>query len=1423
LITTPSRELGAEVVAQSSTFPDLSARYVVRDGILDWIEDSFGSDRKVVVIRGPAGIGKTVQLAQFVETRQERCLSFFVADDTYARPARFLYDVSKQICVVLGKQPPRAQLSSERLRQQFEMLWSDFVSHARVSGVPHYLVIDGLDNAVRPDIRESILDYIPTQLGRNVFLLLSTAGELSDLMPAVRYVPLTLPPFSLSDTEQLLREAELTPEEVNRIHERADGSPAYIAEVLRLFEAGASLEDLLAAVPGAVEDLFAREWSRSVQEPDEVPLAVLVAGPPMNVRLWAEISKSDASELELLVARTSFIESEGLERLRFVSPSYRTYAQRRLAGVRAQAEILLVDYYERDPFAPDALAVLPELLARTENHERLKDLVSNEYLIRVLTSSGDLGLVRSNLRAASLAAKATTDIAAELYFSGGAAFVTSLFARFEQTESEIAALCAHELYERAVELASAALLPQHRLPALAIAAREMVRAGLEIPPEVIDAIDQLAGSISALPQDDALRVAKVVFEVRPDAAIAVLDRSIGPSGGRALDRALALLTLSTASASSPGAEAQLRDRISDADIREMVRYRSPFLASMAVSEAIAHANTVEDVSARLLLLRDWCLANRNDPDAGTVVRKSYEWIRGATSYTPSVRLLRQLSEPIASVPVDEARSLVDHLVGLREDLPNTPLREDIRLDLMVAALEYRWSPTAGRARIDAVTDRIAETPDLALRPYGWARLLLTLHEIGEQHREVQALEAPIRERLSTDFDALLALSADHYGVARRVIRSAAAYGVGLALDLARRLNLVYRRDGAISDIVDVCMNHLERTDVSELIAAIDEIRDRNWVAGPLVIRLASRMSDAERDFTPQELQALEGVIARLPDPLDRAQALAWAAQCLWSSDNASPWKTMFTQAIEIAATIDEPWRRADVNLLLARIGADLPDGTGLELLERSLARSPMVSEDPFLGRLYVECLGLDAAAVSCVLDSQELERHVSAVTERLARVPSRAARASVLIRLASRLFFGGKESIARGLLSEALDLFDEITDEGARIDVAFRVLPLVAEIDIIRFRDIVPTLPDFVRDGVIDRAVDVMVTRVPGDTPVDINKVRREIDWSACRRVLEVLSFAERDGTIWKGSSTLVRLVLDQGGIALPQKQLTDLADSIENLANAKLPDPLGISHDGYKVLCMMASERLRLAASRTKPKDAFATVRRDAENLPNVADRVFVLAMCAEDIGAVFPAEARRMLESAYREADEIPALLDRADRFEIIAKGWTRLGDVGAAREAYRRAFLDAKDLDDDPRADERMRGIIEAADELDPQLAQALTPLVDDHLRQYSLEEHAKQVELARSPSNIDRLERERDARVSLIARSASTMRASIAAGRAIVQNSGTVASWLFEASDGDLYDALPVLAWAVENENLGRRPQESRRRSAVAFNQLADCPR
>lgn len=923
----------------------------------------------------------------------------------------------------------------------------------------------------------------------------------------------------------------------------------------------------------------------------------------------------------------------------------------------------------------------------------------------------------------------------------------------------------------------------------------MAAAGLSIPPEIEDAIDQLVEQVTpSFSAEEAAEIAAHFYPVRPDAALRFLDRCLGESSGRALDRALTALSLRTAYQGRDVIGAA-QNRIGDPVLRDWVGAHVPGAARLDPDAVVARAAAVEDMSGRLFLLRTWCNQNRANPHAARVIERALEWITESSDYTPSARVLRQLAEPLSAVPVEEAKPLVERMTLLRESLPQKPFGEWVRLEMIVAAQEWRWSFVAGAERVMQLLLSLEQVADVDRRAYACAQALLTLRRVDPD--DVAGLQDDVRAALLAAFEQVVADTAEQGELSYRTIHAATLCDLDLGLRLAQSLNTQERRDKASARVVQAHSSTQASNDVfsrERAISVLESIWDGDTIRGRATVDLTADIRRQDRAFTEEAMEQLSEALMRIPDPADRAEGFANLAA--WASSAGG-----HESAMKAAHTARRQWLMLDIGWerqetayrVVGILGPALKEFATALIAESEEMSSRSVGDHPFFGHALAHTIATAAAGLPLPGSSEHLPTWITSAID----ASSGLTRIDYLSRCAARLFAADRDADAGQMVRQVISAIDALEPDYNRwrgVGIAAAVL---AAYDKDEFLEQVESLPVYVRDDVVRVAIRFIVARIPPDvhwsqdSPINV-----DVSFPRVRVACDLIATLSSDSAIYWTAQFLVDCLIEARR-ELPGKQLTQVASRLQEIARVKLPDPRNIQHDGYLIGMKIEGWRLMLHASRGKNRPHVDQLRAEIDSIPNRADRAVMRAWAATAFTRWDPKAATDLLSGLDSTIAAIPDSLDRTHRRLAMVQAYRKLGEGERAKEYLTVAFSDARDIEDPDGGQRLLDLVLEEADELDPELASGLTAQIDDVVRRYSQDERRAERELRRSPTRIrQQAESNPDALPDRLGPSARMLVGTLANGRGVLQPRWVAREWLERAAGAGYDGALAVAGWATE---------------------------
>lgn len=1417
--------------------PTLPIHHLPRKNYVKWLNDRLSTERKVIIVKGPDGSGKTTFLKEFVQSYPDQCFSFFIGADYWSSSETFfLFEMCDQMRRVLGEHPASNRNNSNvQVNQEFISLYRDVAKRARSNKTPYFFIVDGLDLIKNTIGEKSILELLPFDPPIGLYLIASASNDFD--IP-FKHEPFPIPNFSQPETEHYLSDLNIPTPMISEIYNACEGMPGYLSELRSEIESGISIELLLNNLPKGFKSLLDRKWELYKNNSTELSLELISILAFSDIRLdlvmLGQIVDTEPDKLLQILNKIDFVNIiSNEESITFVSDAHKKFVAEKLSNRKSRVEFRLIKFLESKPFEKTTVQYLPELYKRANQYDALKKLINSEYIVRTLQTQRDLDILVKNLKLVSEVAFENSDWQSLNKFSIVCSILNTLSTR-RIGEGEIDALLSMGDHQTAINRASQAVLPEDKLQLLAKICYGLKKKEIKPPEEILVAIDHLVAQVepTSISRDRVIDIAADLFHINPNAASELLSRFGAKVDGKLMDVMLTVLSLKLED--EPDSASMLRSMISNSSARDIARVNSPVVGKLSPEEIITEVNLTTDVSVKLYLLRSWCNLNRNNPQAIKVIGFALEIMTNSTEYTPSMRHLRQIAEPLLACEGEEVSAAIDRIDILKNTSIVAPADEKVRIELLLAAIEVGNGSEHGIIRIYETYLELDNITDLDIRCYCRSRFLISYPKINP---EDQVFISEIEGKLRNEFDELLKNSADQYNITKKIIRAIASINPYLARILASGLNTVINRDKAYFDIISVYIEHyfdkLEMAIVEETIDRLSEKEKQDWAIVLILRKLADKDS---LNCIPEGCRLIND-INQFTDPRDQCYAYAYIATLFASTNQTKNLKIILNKLIDSWKLIDRLWIRVEVGFnILSIIGSSAPDFSDDFYSQIIQIKKETPLADEVIAEVYINTVNLLIRSLPDILKGKEFLRYISHLQDSIAVIPALSVQSHLLSKIALHLYLFGKKSEGDSFVKEkVLKILESIHDKEERSLTIVNIAPAFYLFERTIFENEVNQLSLSKKEISINRIINCLLSKRSPDDPIDFNHFKSAPDSTPIFQTMSLIKDLQSDWAIYRAIDIVVDLICsrdqvknNQESVTLPEKITLSVALEIKTILETKLPDKVNIFHQGYKILCQGSLIRLRAAVlnrySRAKPEweNVAPTARElvnEINNIPNLADNAFVMTL----IGQMFYGEdiklSHSLLEESKKKIYTLNNSKDRADRFYALADAWKSINDEKSSLVFLREAMTIANMLSWDSSRDEVISQILELAHTIDPEFASSLTSTIDNPVAQDRYNKSLVIKELQNKPHELITVGKSTDEIEEIVGGGAYRLLKSFCSGRGYAQSEKVVCNWLRSCKDSTYKDAFNVYSWSIEN-NLAMHQKASLPQLVGLFDNLLE---
>ncbi|WP_342541949.1 ATP-binding protein [Paenisporosarcina sp. FSL H8-0542] len=1340
----------------SSTLPDVNANEIERENIIKNIEDTFSKDKTCIMIEGLNATGKSTLLAQFVRRHKSNCVSFFIGDDYWRTNVSFFL---KELCLQMaavssdGLKNKIIQTDIELLQEHeliglFSRLYTDLCKQSKRGDKFFYIVIDGLEKLNNNNINDGILKYIPNGDPNGVYVLLSSQNNNQF---ALNNYSMQIQFFSRLETKELL-DGYLSNEEIDQVYDFSSGMPGYISELIRQLKEGNGKEEILNNLPTSFNLLLENTWSNYNFESDYKKLIALIIYSPekLTVSIISEILSLNEYQIYSIVDDISFISLED-EKITLINP-YRIFLINKLSEIKNEILQLMIDYYEKSPLNNSSLTFLPEIYKEANKFGPLVDLVNIDYIYNTVQKSRNISSVRNNLKILSQMSYTHKDWQSLSWSNLADSVFNQIASGSPAVENQLKSLLALNRYEDALQIAYACILPEDRLLLLSHICNYMKHNGINISPELLDSIKELINLIDATVDlnkeliEKLINISSNIFSVDAALSINLLDRIVSKSGENIEKDKLMdylLIRLLARVDNSNNDIDHITNNIGDNDVQDYIKITSDIFNLESIDEILSKVELINDVSAKLFYLENWCYKNKDNSEAFKIVEYALNIMIENNQYTPTQMHLRNFAEALEKTKESSvAQKLIEKIDNLSATIIKNPIDEYASVELALAKIEKKWSKDAALERYFKVYFLLEDVYDNDSKCLILVRLLDSLEDIMDNDPK---LKIELRDQLIMDYSRLINASAEHFKVTRKIIQRLTKIDKNLALNFAGKLNTNLRRYRVYSEILKV---HVKEHDIDFVfINQVIDLINEKPLLDRVLLQLLKKLVESEKFVDSSIKRIFFGTIKDIDSV--QIKALSFAYYMNWMKEDVDKYTSAFEEMKNCLDKIDATNEKRELGFRLVQIISENHNSFAEQLYKKVIEN--YVTNNIFDTRLsepFIEIVNLMIRMVPDILKSQDYKFKIRMLKNIILTIPSSYHQASLLSNIALRCSANDNNELINEITEKCLDILDNCKEDvDTSRNIILEISPLLYLYEKSILFERVNTLEsDELRDIAIRNVMKYLITKRPPEDPLDFEMFQQKINYSTAIKICELIDNLNVDINIYASIKTLIESLVERQGQSnkliskIKERQLLEIVTKIKGVIDTKLPDKNNIKHEGYKIAAFGSLALLRdIASFRAMPRwNSIIPSREDLEKnaklINNTSDKIFVLAALGKNALYENSSMGDKLIKEAEMNLKYLNNPLDRIERHELIVESYQKISNNKAAKYLLEQAIGLAKSYADENGRDQMLGGLVELAHTIDPNLAQNIASKLESIENLSNYNDRLKTLTLHSDPQKI-----------------------------------------------------------------------------------------
>lgn len=1405
-------------------FPIPKEYEIPRNNFLDAVSDFFQNDVKLVIVEGEEGIGRTTLLAQYARRKPTASISLFlkpVSKISYS-PDYVRTVLGEQIYWLLNQEPPN-QIITESL---YKSLLFELQKHAQKNRIIYYFVVDGLFD-IPPEAqkeRDSIIsDHLPIGFTGFHFLVSGNINEFPEsIKKTTSHKTLTLVALTHLETDLFFPE-ESFKDSIKEIHRMCRGNPRNLAAVRRLLKNGVSINDLQNVEQSSFPDFVRVEWKKMGEispKAKQVLALVSYAQSRMDkdqVCRLLKIEENDFYELVKTIPVLSY--SDETRELEFVSEAHRNYSKKCFTDLKSEVTNVLIEDLENNSTSENALELLPEYYRQTNRIGDLLKYLDDDYFSKLLEKSHSLTPIAKKAELGIEVAKKANN--REVAFSF--AFQGTIISDLNQAvswRSEVGAKIALEEFDSAFELAHNVLLREDKFHLLSEIAKTKRKKGLPLQTELVDQIKVLSDQVNpAVFGARVIEIAQNIMWFDPDLAFRIVEKATEKSQNQvSQDFAFAALSFTALDICAKEDKPRelidkTRAKIKDQEILDFSNEAEIVFEKYSPQEVIRQAEKISP-ERKLKFLHFWFLRNNKNSDCGDVIDYALDIIIKNTLYTPKIQDFRILALPLPYLTDKEKiRALIGRFDSQLGTIQNFGSSEDwIKVQILLAIAEASISPELPIKRTLGVYWYISDISDLTIKA-DCLGLLVSNFKVIDVEGIIEKKEGILQiaqAELQSNIESLLSSVADQYYAARGAISALSKNLPEMAIRIAQRLNTQRRRDLAMGTLlVSGITDKYDEFPLPIFKEAFSAICDLN-IKYDILSRVLRAIRKAPKKFTAEQLSKCNDIfnlVVGIPDRFCRCYEICFVLSIFGTCKlSKNKFSIYLENELEKAwSEIDNSWKKADLGFEVTSLLAEYDKTVAKTFLKRAeeIRNSIKIEGENATHLVFSSCRIAIRSLKGLLVQRLDSEEYLKKLSETIGSLSCLAQKTFLWSEVALSYFLEKRSDDGKKIVSEriypALDSVLQRTPDNFGEIFFLSVIPvyLTANFKALDYIDtkVSPVERDSFRFVLIEYIFKKVSPWEPWDnTPGEGYDVSYE-DLLESITLLREIKNDSLIAQVVEGIADSIQATKNRKKFTIQQKN--DLGNRLEELVAKRLPDKNNITHDGFLITC-----RAHIARFYWKSQNEWDNLLAVARNIPNLADKGYVLCQIAAILPERKAREKKEIVQEALQCIKQLPSEWDKVDRFQTFANmvGTT---DLALTKEILKESLKLSLSSFKPEQYTENRRQMLNLAYKINPEFATELINIIDnDPARLEAKNELNRQMALLKLKNKIaesDEGSFEKEFSFQAFAQASWQNLGILNSSKGKPLPFEKMIPYIISIGDKSLTEAFPVFAWIIENLN------------------------
>lgn len=1327
--------------------PNKISNEIVRDNIILTIEGILNNN-DIILITGEGGIGKTTFLNQFAShNKNNTIISFIKPINSFSSNIDIIIeDLICQIYFYLYQTEYTYQFPSNI--ETLKKLFTGLIRKTNRNKV-FYVIIDGLEDIEEKNTYQLVSLFEIFPIGYNIKFIFSEFNEKiknTFIKPIINTNKIKLneypfTPFSIEETKRYFQNIEIEYSEIVNINKICNSLPGNIELIKNLIDNGQTFEDIWNNVD-IFTDLLRKEWDKIDLTNNLIINILSIIAFEDREYTVEEVSKilnetPDAILNIINSLNVLFINNNHIE---YNSKPMKVYAIKLLDRFKIKCEEIILAYLLNNYEDIDSLIELPKRLDRNKDYAEVLKILSEENFNRIIDQKQSLVFVENQTELGITAAfnlKKYPDLFKLCLQKSIISEVGKSFILETEIESKI------ELgnYSEAFELALESTLKEEQFKYLVFIAKKRSENSLPIDDLLNDKIETLYSQIEFNYFKDnevLIEICSNLMYSFPKLAIELFEKVSGTQDIENSDIGFAQLVILLRKLNSNNSDENetiksVSSKIKDPNIKNLANAFSYMFGDKNPIDFITKIKHIDSTNEKLNLAKIYIEENPKSEDIHVVI-----------DYVLSLLLLQSVDSPINAsileeitkpIPYIKSPTISKQLISKIE--PFIPISKEkgptikhILFQLNLASNEIINNSGEAKSRYFEIAVEIDNIADLGIRTEALSAFFRSIKCFDNKSilENEFSFETESFDKLTKNFDELLNESAYHNKITKNIISNIAFVLPNEAITFCSKINTLSRRNSSIKNALNSYLkNDLENISISFIDIFYNNIND-NPVKNKACISILDKFldKDSSQQTRPKKITKYINEIKEFYSNINKCYAYCISIKLCSHIDTGQILLSELNEEIynfwssleDIHEKIEFGFKFSSVYLKYNReIAQKYHDNSVNERDQFEFYGHNTIDQYLNTIRLTIKSYhGLFNAESHTLADCEKLITYIQ-------YLPSKIEQTRLLAELAIRVFSKSDREIFNLIVEKhILDfismLFGNSTNhsKSEKTDLFLSIGLVIFLYNNDLFEEYTTKLESQFSEFCFDSICDYLIhKRIPFDSYDTNSDEEIKMDYSEALTVIKILHKINTDNIIDKRLND-IRIAAKRN--CFPKENIVDISNKIKILIDIKLPDPMNIQHNGYKIL----ANAYLLQINKVKIPTEWNNLIVNAETISNQSDRALVICLISKLAPqSVLGISRHEMLQKALESISKIKSYVARVERYSDIKSIMKEINPDNC--KIVLKKAIEESVFENNFELFTSQNSIIDFAHEMDPSFADSLIKIIDDDPARRPLAERLK----------------------------------------------------------------------------------------------------